>query len=71
MLNTKYVLRTILIQLNEYETDPYLSQNMTTDCLLTFEFLAVLICSNPEIVLKVKTKQFLDHNKVKTSPPSH
>ena len=58
MLNTKYVLKTILIQLNVSETDPYflqLSQNMTTECSLTFVSLPVLTCSEPKIILKVKT----------------
>ena len=48
------VFQVELRQLNEYETAPcllQLNQNLTTNCLLISEFLPILTCCDPEIVL--------------------
>ena len=50
----RLTLARFVVQLNEYETDPYflqLSQNMATNCLFTFVFFPVLTCFPPKIVL--------------------
>ena len=38
-----------------------LSQNLTSDCLLTFVFLPVFALCDDKIVLQIRTKQFFDH----------
>ena len=53
-------------QLNEYETAPYflqLSQKLTSDCLLIYNFLPEFTCYEPKIVLTMKKKQFYVYNR--------
>ena len=48
------VFQVELRQLNEYETAPclrQLNQNLATNCLRISEFLPILTCCDPEIVL--------------------
>ena len=45
------IFQTLLVQLNEYHTDPYflqLSQNMAANCLFTFVFLPEFTCFVPK-----------------------
>ena len=60
------IFQTLLVQLNEYQSDPYflqLSQNMATNCLFTFVFLPEFTCFAPKIVLFWCSEQCLAQNR--------